>query len=98
VCKLDIKFNKLPVQAIECKLDDLLPINENKEDDVKNSISLWPDEAIDYFEDITYSCSCKKLRLQFIVNNSINSKKMKPSVTLFDLKKVCYFNYLEFNY
>jgi hypothetical protein len=78
VCKLDAKFNELPIQAIECKLDDLKLTNKT-----------WSDELIDYFEDITYSCSCKKLKLQFIANNSINSKKIKPSVTLYDIKKVC---------
>lgn len=70
----------MPIQAIECKLDDIQPVDAH-----------WADETIDYFEEITYSCRWKTLKLTLNDNKANSSDKHKLPVNLFDVKKVCIF-------
>lgn len=72
--KLESRFYDLPLQAIKCKLDDIKPVDDE---------SSWTEEAIDYFEEITYSCKWKVLKLQVV-----DSSQKDPLVTLYDSKKV----------
>ena len=51
----------------------------------------WTDETIDYFEEITYSCRWKTLKLTLNDNKANSSDKHKLPVNLFDVKKVCIF-------
>ena len=78
--KLPQRFHELPLQAIECSLDDLA-LNENE--------TSWSDDAVDYFEEISYSCQWKALELKLIkYSTDVNSNHLKPSVVLTDKKKV----------
>jgi len=45
----------------------------------------WSEEALDFFEDITYSSKWKKLKLQLIKEKSVESKTI---VSLYDKNKV----------
>lgn len=76
--KLERKFTELPIQAVECKLDGCTSIDGSR----------WSDDALDYFEDVTYSSRWKKLKLQLIEGKS--AKTSKPIVTLFDKNKVIF--------
>lgn len=80
VRKLPDRFYELPLQAIECALDDI-QLAENEAE--------WPEDAIDYFEEITYSGLWKTLELKLMKHSSVGTCTfIKPSVTLTDKKKV----------
>ena len=79
--KLQAQFFDLPMNAIECTLDDV---------EILSYEETWNEEAIDYFEEISYSGQWKSLSLKFV---SYKEEKYKDktykiaSVNLFD--KVC---------
>ena len=68
------QFYDYPLQAIECHLHDVM-LNDKYDD--------WSDEAIYYFEEITYSCKWKPITLQLVeFDNKV------PVVKLFDQVKL----------
>lgn len=78
--KLPDRFYELPLQAIECALDDIQLVEDEEE---------WSEDAIDYFEEITYSGLWKTLELKLIKHSSVGKcSYIKPFVTLTDKKKV----------
>lgn len=69
------EFYDFPMQAVECVMHNM-KLNKKHDD--------WTDESIYYFEEITYSCKWKSLKLEFVEwgDNQL------PSIKLFDPAKV----------
>ncbi len=76
--KLLREFNELPSQAIRCSLDNVEPADTDR----------WSDSAINFFEDITYSCQWKELKARLVQFNDSGKSKPIPSINLYDPLKV----------
>jgi hypothetical protein len=90
--KLLNKFYELPMLAVECMLEDVCINNSSEKNENEQR---WPNESVDYFEEIVYSCKRKPLKLEFIryTNskddaNSLSEASRKAMVRLYDRNKV----------
>jgi hypothetical protein len=73
-------FNELPCQAVRCSLDNIEPATDNKDD--------WSEDAINFFEDITYSCQWKELKAKLDYFKETRGNQLIPSIKLYDLVDV----------
>lgn len=76
------EFYEFPMQALECHLHDIV-LNDKFDD--------WSDEAIYYFEELTYSCKWQTISLKLVEWGD----NQKPYVELFDRTKVNNIFYLK---
>ncbi len=74
------QFNELPCYAIQCTLNGVEPVNEE---------GAWNNDAIDFFEEVTYSCKWKILNAKLIGFKEEFGNRV-PIIDLYDPDKVCF--------